>query len=233
MGVLWRDSAALSPLSTTLKMRENHLALFALLSCLLAYASGFTWCTCDKSQFQYDTVRGFRYCCGDADNDNCELEIEKTNTSITIGNPCFCEWKTEKLDCRPYISEEKICEFNYETPSFDCRPSGIKKQKNNVCTKSNLGQDRGKMINEGNYEFSCHDDVTAFLEKEDPNYQLVNPCGSCGYDCIDPATGKKGHQWCYVHDDSDCSDMFFFYNYYYDDYPQGYISYNACRYYGK
>merc|ERR1712223_367675 len=85
-----------------------------------------------------------------------------------------------------------------------------KKQKNNVCTKSNLGQDRDKMINEGNYEFSCHDDVTAFLEKEDPNYQLVNPCGSCGYDCIDPATGKKGHQWCYVHDDSDCSDMFFF-----------------------
>merc|ERR1712156_992721 len=205
MGVLWRDSAALSPLSTTLKMRENHLALFALLSCLLAYASGL--CTCDKSQFQYDTVRGFRYCC-------------RNNTDNEGFN---CEWNAEKLDCSPYIREPYIkdkvdrrrpCYSPVDTNCADPVAEYIyddntyteyiydDKQYNDRCTKNKGG---------AYLQFTCNYEQTAYLEKEG-EYQVVNPCGSCGRGCE-----IQGRRWCFVRDDSDCEDMVFFD---YADYPR-------------
>merc|ERR1711933_701669 len=102
MGVARFFCAVFSELSTTLEMRGNHLALFALLSSLMAYASGRR-CQCDSSKAQYITKRGFRYCCDRTNQgiNNCEI-IEKKNNFI---NPCNCGWFEEKLDCSPYISD--------------------------------------------------------------------------------------------------------------------------------
>ena len=57
-------------------------------------------------------------------------------------------------------------------------------------------------------------------------------CGSCGKQC--PIDYGQSGRWCYVGEDSDCEDLDYGYDEYgeFPNYPNGYISYQACKYYG-